>query len=124
MNPKEIMQKYFISFERGDWEDFRNLHSHNVIVHLNGIHKLSGRYSGFIDFRDNLVSKIPKIFPKNFSVTPLKMISENNEIFIHAIVLADRLEAYFAYRATIENGKITKLWIYSDSQKLANSFQT
>ena len=124
MNPKEIMQKYFISFERGDWEDFRNLHSHNVIVHLNGIHKLSGRYSGFIDFRDNLVSKIPKIFPKNFSVTPLKMISENNEIFIHAIVLVDRLEAYFAYRATIENGKITKLWIYSDSQKLANSFQT
>jgi len=80
MNPKEIMQKYFICFERGDWEDFRNLHSHNVIVHLNGIHKLSGRYSGFIDFRDNLVSKIPKIFPKNFSVTPLKMISENNEI--------------------------------------------
>ena len=124
MNPKEIMQKSFIFFERGDWEDFRNLHSHNVIVHLNGIHKLSGRYSGFIDFRDNLVSKIPKIFPKNFSVTPLKMISENNEIFIHAIVLADRLEAYFAYRATIENGKITKLWIYSDSQKLANSFQT
>ncbi len=52
------------------------------------------------------------------------MISENNEIFIHAIVLADRLETYFAYRATIENGKITKLWIYSDSQKLANSFQT
>ena len=52
------------------------------------------------------------------------MINEDNEIFIHAIVLADRLEAYFAYRATIENGKIAKLWIYSDSQKLANSFQT
>jgi hypothetical protein len=52
------------------------------------------------------------------------MISENNEIFIHAIGLAYRLEAYFAYRATIENSKITKLWIYSDSQKLANSFQT
>ena len=124
MNPKEIMQKYFICFKRGDWEDFRNLHSHNVIVHLNGIQKLSGRYSGFTDFMDNVVSKISTIFPKNFSVTPLKMISEDNEIFIHAIVLADRLEAYFAYRATIENGKITKLWIYSDSQKLANSFQT
>ena len=124
MNPKEIMQKYFICFKRGDWEDFRNLNSHNVIVHLNEIHKLSGRYSGFTDFMDNLVSKISTIFPKNFSVTPLKMIHEDNEIFIHAIVLADRLEAYFAYRATIENGKITKLWIYSDSQKLANSFQT
>ena len=124
MNPKEIMQKYFICFKRGDWEDFRNLNSHNVIVNLNEIHKLSGRYSGFTDLMDNLVSKLPIIFPKNFSVTPLKMISEDNEIFIHAIVLADRLEAYFAYRATIENGKITKLWIYSDSQKLANSFQT
>ena len=124
MNPKEIMQKYFICFKRGDWEDFRNLHSHNVIVHLNGIHKLSGRCSGFTDFMDNLVSKISTIFPKNFSVTPLKTISEDNEIFIHAIVLADRLEAYFAYRATIENSKITKLWIYSDSQKLANSFQS
>ena len=62
MNPKEIMQKYFIFFERGDWEDFRNLHSHNVIVHLNGIHKLSGRYSEFTDFVDNLVYKIPTIF--------------------------------------------------------------
>ncbi len=124
MNPKDIMQKYFICFERGDWEDFRNLHSHNVIVHLNGIHKLSVRYSSFTDFMDNLVSKIPTKFPKNFSVTPLKMISENNEIFIHAIVLAYKLEAYFAHRATIENSKITKLWIYSDSQKLANSFQS
>lgn len=47
------------------------------------------------------------------------MISENNEVFIHAIALADRPEAYFAYRANIENGRITKLWIYSHSQKIS-----
>ena len=66
MNPKEIMQNYFICFERGDWEDFRNLPSHYLIVHLNGIHKLSGRYSGFTNFMDNLVSKFPQYFPKIF----------------------------------------------------------
>ena len=59
--------------------------------------------------------KFPQNFSKNFFVTPLKMIRENNEVFIHAIPLADRLEVYFAYRATIESGRITKLWIYSDS---------
>lgn len=47
------MQKYLICFEKGDWKGFRNLHSHNVNVHLNGTQKLFGCYPGLTYFMDN-----------------------------------------------------------------------
>ena len=124
MTPKEVMEKTFDCFATGDMETFKTLHTDDVVVTMNGAHSLSGTYNGFADFMGNMIAKIPSTFPENFSVTPEKMIADGNNVFTHAIAKGDGLDAYFGFRVEVEGDAIKRLWIYADSQKLANSFQT
>ena len=124
MTPKEVMEKTYECFASGDMDAFTKLHTPDCVFIMNGAHQLSGTYNGMADFMERMMSKIPTVFPLNFSLEQEFMVAEGNTVFTHAKATGDGLDAYFGFCAEIEGDAIKKITIYADSQKLSNAFQS
>ena len=106
MTPKEVMEKTYECFASGDMETFAKLHAPDCVFTMNGAHQLSGTYNGMADFMERMMSKIPTVFPLNFSLEQELMIAEGNTVFTHAKATGDCLDAYFGFFAEIDGGAI------------------
>tara|TARA_B100000941_G_scaffold102077_1_gene71469 strand:+ start:332 stop:703 length:372 start_codon:yes stop_codon:yes gene_type:complete len=118
MTPKEIVAKNYECFNTGDMETFVSLYHDDVTITLNGMHRFSGVHQG-INAWMNVLSQIPSRYD-NFSVTPVNMIAEGDQVFTQIHAKADGLEADFGHFHKIVDGKIKEFWIYDDSQKMAH----
>ena len=121
MTPKEIVTKNYECFNTGDMETFVSLYDEEVMVKINGMHRFSGTYNGIKEWMD-VLSQIPSRYD-NFSVTPINMIAEDNQVFSQILAKADRMEADFGHFHKIEKGKIKEFWVYDDSQKMAHTMK-
>ena len=118
MTPKEIVAKNYECFNTGDMETFVSLYDEEVMIKINGMHRFSGTYNGIKEWMD-VLSQIPSRYD-NFSVTPVNMIAEGDQVFTQIHAKADGLEADFGHFHKIVDGKIKEFWVYDDSQKMAH----
>jgi len=118
MTPKEVMAKCYECFSTGDMETFVTLFHDDVVVTINGMHRLSGVHEG-IDAWMGVLSQVPVRYD-NFSVTPTNMIAEGDQVFTQLHAKADGLDANFGHYGKVVDGKIKEFWIYDDSQKMAH----
>ena len=118
MTPKEVIAKAYECFNTGDMETFVTLFHADVVVTINGMHRLSGVHEG-IDAWLGVLSQVPARYD-NFSVTPTNMIAEGDQVFTQIHAKADGLDANFGHYGKVVDGKIKEFWIYDDSQKMAH----
>ena len=112
------MEKNYACFNTGDMETFVSLYHDDVVIKMNGMHRFSGLHKG-IDAWMELLSSIPARF-EDFSVTPMNMIAEGDQVFTQIHAKAKGLDADFGHYHKLVDGKIKEFWIYDDSQKMAH----
>ena len=75
------------------------------------MHRFSGVHQG-INAWMNVLSQIPPRYD-NFSVTPINMIAEGDQVFTQIHAKADGMEADFGHFHKIVDGKIKK-YLYQE----------
>ena len=118
MTPKEVVAKLYECFNTGDMETFATLYHDDVVVTVNGMHRFSGCHKGIGAWME-LLSLIPARF-EDFSVTPINMIAEGEQVFTQVHAQGKGLDADFGHYHKLVGGKIKEFWIYDDSQKMAH----
>jgi ketosteroid isomerase-like protein len=118
MTPKEIIEKNYECFNTGDMETFVSLYHDDVVVTINGMHRFSGVHKGMAAWMEVLGSIPPRY--EEFSVTPVNMIAEGDQVFTQIHAKAKGLDADFGHYHKLVDGKIKEFWIYDDSQKMAH----
>tara|TARA_B100001093_G_scaffold361542_1_gene346265 strand:- start:1099 stop:1467 length:369 start_codon:yes stop_codon:yes gene_type:complete len=122
MTSKEVVSKVYECFGTGDMETLASLFHEDSVTKLNGTHKMSGTFIGPQAWIENL-SKIPELFD-NFSITPVHMIAEGNEVFVQLHATADGMEADFGHFFKLLDGKVKQFWVYDDSQKISDTMKS
>ena len=102
-------------------ETFVSFYHDNVVVTINGMHRFSGTHKG-IDAWIQVLSQVPERY-EDFSVTPVNIIAEGDQMFAQIHAKAKGLEGYFGHFLKLETGKIKEFWIYGDSQKMAHAMK-
>ena len=118
MTPKEVIAKNYECFRTGDMETFVSLYHEDVVVTINGMHRFSGVHKGINAFVE-VLGGIPSRY-ENFSVTPINMIAEGDQVFTQIHAEAEGMDADFGHFYRLVDGKIKEFWIYDDSQKMAH----
>ena len=121
MTPKDVVAKNYECFNTGDMETFISLYHNDVVVTINGMHRFSGTHRG-IEAWVQVLSQVPARF-EDFSVTPVNIIAEGDQVFVQIHGKAKGLEGDFGHFLKLENGKIKEFWIYDDSQKMAHAMK-
>ena len=121
MTPKDVVAKNYECFNTGDMETFVSLYHDDVVVTINGMHRFSGTHRG-IEALVQVLSQVPARF-EDFSVTPVNIIAEDDQVFVQIHGKAKGLEGDFGHFLKLENGKIKEFWIYDDSQKMAHAMK-
>ena len=121
MTPKQLVEKHYACFRIGDMEAFAALYHDDITVVMNGMHILSGTHQGL----DAWLRLLPMTADRyqNFTVTPVNMIAEGDQVFTQIHASADGLDANFGHFHKIVDGKIKEFWIYDDSQKMAHAMK-
>ena len=122
MTSKEVVSKVYECFGTGDMATLASLFHEDSVTKLNGTHKMSGTFIGTQAWIENL-SKIPELFD-NFSITPVHMIAEGNEVFVQLHATADGMEADFGHFFKLLDGKVKQFWVYDDSQKISDTMKS
>ena len=99
-------------------EAFVSLYHEDVVVTINGMHRLSGVHKVINTFLE-VLGGIPSRY-ENFSVTPINMIAEGDQVFTQIHAKAEGMDADFGHFHRLVDGKIKEFWIYDDSQKMAH----
>ena len=118
MTPKEKFAKNYDCFRTGDMETFVSLYHEDVVVTINGMHRFSGVHKGINAFLE-VLGGIPSRYEK-FSVTPINMIAEGDQVFTQIHAKAEGMDADFGHFHRLVDGEIKEFWIYDDSQKMAH----
>jgi ketosteroid isomerase-like protein len=118
MTPKEVITKNYECFKTGDMETFVSLYHEDVVVTINGMHRFSGVHIGINAFLE-VLGGIPSRY-EDFSVTPINMIAEGDQVFTQIHAKAEGMDADFGHYHRLVDGKIKEFWIYDDSQKMAH----
>ena len=118
MTPKEVIAKNYECFRTGDMEAFVSLYHEDVVVTINGMHRFSGVHKGINAFV-KVLGGIPSRY-ENFSVTPINMIAEGDQVFTQIHAKAEGMDADFGHSHRLVDGEIKELWIYDGSQKMAH----
>ena len=117
MTPKEVVQTMYDCFTTGDMEKFASMYHGDAVIKVNGMHSFSGKHEGIVAWM-SVLSTIPAMFD-NFSVNPINMIAEGNQVFTQLHAKADGMDANFGHYHKIDDGKTTAIWIYGASQQMA-----
>jgi len=121
MTPKEVIAKNYECFNTGDMQTFVSLYHEDVVVTINGMHRFSGVHKGIYAFME-VLGGIPSRYEK-FSVTPINMIAEGDQVFTQIHAEAEGMDADFGHYHRLVDGKIKEFWIYDDSQKMAHAMK-
>jgi ketosteroid isomerase-like protein len=121
MTPKEVIAKNYECFNTGDMQTFVSLYHEDVVVTINGMHRFSGVHKGINAFME-VLGGIPSRYEK-FSVTPINMIAEGDQVFTQIHAEAEGMDADFGHYHRLVDGKIKEFWIYDDSQKMAHAMK-
>ena len=118
VTPKEIVLEGYQSFSEGDLESLGKIFHENALIKVNGIHKRSGEYKGFDDWRDNFLSHLPIDYP-NFALEILHVVAEGERVHVFVKYTADNLDANGVHMFVVEDGLETEFIIFDDTQKMA-----
>ena len=121
MTPKEVIAKNYECFNTGDMETFVSLYHDDVVVTINGMHRFSGVHKG-LDAWLEVLGGVPPRY-EDFSVTPINMIAEGDQVFTQIHAQAKGLDADFGHYHKLADGKIKEFWVYDDSQKMAHAMK-
>jgi len=120
MTPKEIVLSGYKAFEDGDMDRLAKIFHQNAIIRVNGDHKLSGKYEGFENWRDNFLAHLPSSFP-NFSLSINNVVAEGENVHVRVTLNADNLNAESIHMFVVRDGLQTEFTIFDDSQKIARA---
>ena len=118
MTPKEIVLGGYQSFAEGNIEGLGKIFHENAIIQVNGSHKRSGKYNGFVDWRENFLAHLTTDYP-NFDLEILHVVAEGDRVHVFVKYTADNLDANGVHMFVVEDGLQTEFVIFDDSQKLA-----
>ena len=110
MDSKEIVQKVYDLFGKGDMEGFMNmLHDDFVFIYPGDKHPFSGTHNkeGF----QKQLMKVPELW-SNFQVTAESMISEGDKVFVNTKATADGMDTIFGHYMEVKDGKMSKFIAY------------
>ena len=110
MTPKDVVAKNYECFNTGDMETFVSLYHDDVVVTINGMHRFSGTHRG-IEAWVQVLSQVPARF-EDFSVTPVNIIAEGDQVFVQIHGKAKGLEGDFGHFLKLENGKIKQMLFF------------
>ena len=118
MTPKEVVLRGYQLFAEGDVNGLEKINHENALFMVNGDHKRSGEYKGFVDFRDNFLAHLPNDFP-NFNLEILHTVAEGNRVHVFVKYTADNLDAHGVHMFIVEDELQKEFTIFDDSQKVA-----
>ena len=118
MTAKEVIAMTYEYFNTGDMETFVSLYHEDVVVTINGMHRFSGVHKGMNAFLEVLGGIPPRY--EDFSVTPINIIVEGDQVFTQIHAKADGMDANFGHFHRLVDGTIKEFWISDDSQKMAH----
>ena len=118
MTPKEVVLSGYQSFADGDIEGLGTIFHENATIEVNGNHKRSGKYNGFVEWRDNFLVNLSTDYP-NFGLEILHIVAEGDRVHVFVKYTADNLNANGVHMFLVEDGLQTEFVIFDDSQKLA-----
>ena len=118
----DIVLKAYDCFGKGDMDTFKSLVSGNFVMHLNGMHKLSGTYNGWDNWFSGLISKMPIAFP-GFKFEIKNSFANDTQVFVHVHATSDEMDAQFGHYFRVENEKIAEFYAFDDSQKMAHAMK-
>ena len=122
MTPKEVIEKNYECFTTGDMEIFVSLYHEDAVVTINGTHEFSGTHNGIKAWM-NVLAQIPGRY-SNFAVTPVNMICDGNQVFTQLHAKAEGMDANVGHFHKLVDGKIKEMWIYDDSQQMAQAMKS
>ena len=121
MDSKEIVQKVYDLFGKGDMEGFMNmLHDDFVFIYQGDKHPFSGTHN--IESFQGTLTKIPELW-SNLQVTVESMISEGDKVFVNTKATADGMDTIFGHYMEVKDGKMSKFIAYDDTLSMFNAMK-
>ena len=121
MDSKEIVQKVYDLFGKGDMEGFMNmLHEDFTFIYPGDKHPFSGTHN--IEGFQGTLTKIPELW-SNLQVTVESMISEGDKVFVNTKATADGMDTIFGHYMEVKDGKMSKFIAYDDTLSMFNAMK-
>ena len=121
MDSKEIVQKGYDLFAKGDMEGFMNmLHDDFVFVYPGDKHPFSGTHNK--EGWQKQLMRVPELW-SNFQVTVESMISEGDKVFINTRATADGMDTIFGHYMEVKDDKLLKFIAYDDTLSMFNAMK-
>ena len=119
MDSKEIVQKVYDLFGKGDMEGFMNmLHDDFVFIYPGDKHPFSGTHN--IESFQGTLTKIPELW-SNLQVTVESMISEGDKVFVKVNAKADGMDTVFGHYFEVKDGKMITMMTFDDTLSMFDS---
>ena len=113
MDSKEIVQKVYDLFGKGDMEGFMNmLHDDFVFIYPGDKHPFSGTHN--IESFQGTLTKIPELW-SNLQVTVESMISEGNKVFVLVKGTAEGMDTMFGHYFEVEDNQMKVMTTFDDT---------
>ena len=121
MDSKEIVQKGYDLFGKGDMEGFMDLvHDDFIWIYPGDKHPFSGTHNKE-GFQQQLM-KVPELW-SNFQVSVESMISEGHKVFINTKATADGMDTIFGHYMEVKDDKLLKFVAYDDTLSMFNAMK-
>lgn len=119
MTPKETVQVIYDAFASGDMEKFASVFADDCVAVMNGMHVVSGTYSGREAIMTQMMARVGKHFPDGLSFEKVKMFAEGSDVFTMGTIKGDGVEMSVGHHHVVVDGKVTEMHIFDDSHKWA-----
>ena len=121
MDAKEIAQKVYDLFGKGDMEGFMNmLHEDFTFIYPGDKHPFSGTHNK--EGYQKQLMKVPELW-SNFHLTVESMISEGDKVFVNAKATADGMDTIFGHYMELKDDKLFKFVAYDDTLSAFNAMK-
>jgi ketosteroid isomerase-like protein len=121
MDSKEIVQKVYDLFGKGDMEGFMNmLHDDFVFIYPGDKHPFSGTHNK--EGYQKQLMKVPELW-SNFHLTVESMISEGDKVFVNTKATADGMDTIFGHYMEVKDDKLFKFVAYDDTLSAFNAMK-
>ena len=128
MTKTEVVNQFYVSLAKGDFEKVSSLLSDDLVWHQPGKGSLSGTYEGKEAVFSHL-GKMSELSGGTFAIDQIDYITENNNLVAAAVAFevfafdkSMRMRGIDVYR--VEDDKIQEVWLFSERIDEEDAFWT
>ena len=128
MTKTEVVNQFYVSLAKGDFEKVSSLLSDDLVWHQPGKGSLSGTYEGKEAVFSHL-GRMSELSGGTFAIDQIDYITENNHLVVAAVAFkalafskSIQMRGIDLFR--VENDKIQEVWLFSEHIDEEDAFWT